>query len=50
MLQVGFDYIVEIGEAAYATADGVAGDQAAEAFDLIDLEGRRRGEVRWKRG
>ena len=46
LLQVGFDCGLEFGDAAeHAAADGVAGDQAEEAFDLIDPGGRCRGEV-----
>jgi hypothetical protein len=51
LLQVGFDCGVEFGNAAEdATADGVAGDKAEEAFDQINPGGRCRGEVEVEAG
>src|SRR6516165_6885020 len=51
LLQVGFDCGLEFSNAAEdAAADGVAGDQAEEAFDQIDPGGRSRGEVEVEAG
>ena len=51
VLQVGFDCGLEFGDTMEnATADGVAGDQAEEALDLIDPGGRCGREVEMEAG
>ena len=51
LLEIGFDCRLEFSDAAEdAAADGVAGDQAEEAFDQIDPGGRGRGEVEVEAG
>ena len=51
LLEIGLDCRLEFSDAAEdAAADGVAGDQAEEAFDQIDPGGRGRSEVEVEAG